>query len=791
MSFIDERMRLRRRQIARNTTEAIFERVKQVDERIHGALPIWIEKIQRRRPQLSNELLTELVARMLSNSHLDVSNLRGYEEFRSRLFFATRIVHADGDTTTVNDMFETLRPDSPLRLDQLRQVQQNAVARFRNRVDSAVTTEAHIATINDFVTYLASATGQPPMSVRLDAKPAGVAKLDPATASRREIAAYTDGQVIHLPAVLASTENTAINEAMLVCYLAAHEFLHIAAGSFRFDFRSSQGRSLFRRLLPLRSQYKRRNNGEAITYQLRAKLESEGYDVDALGLKTPPDMVRFFMHFPSPSMAAWLFNAVEDGRLEKILSRHWPGLVKIHRAHDQSYSRDVIRSPYAQSTKGNLISAVGMMAAGRPVVARIDGSHRECVEKAKAILNRYPLSSVYETARVTHKLYMLLQEYLGEDNLEEESQTFRPRVDPEEIAVRRLISDQKKRDSAFDENGKPMSDPLFVPRETGVWYDEYDGKIHHRNVTHVTIKPFTASKQYSPLPSLNQPFQIENLDRRIRTAGDDQNWNDEGEHLATERFAEFRANRTAGYLDTEMRYDLVEDSIPLRVSLLFDLSISMEAPRHALGGDIPIRRAIQYGTWLASALESMNIEVEAYGGISGGPKLCQLFRMPGRPAAISLSMLRCHGFSGFRMGAFIRAFSAHPAELGMRAPVGKHKLIILTDGDEPNYLGAGKESVFPGLWKNNCPGCTSRHRCRIQSVRGGIDQRLGVPDVFQPLGYSLIDAADAISSAAPAMNTKVLLFGGSANDDQYDHYLGAEVWADATRGLAEESLSNW
>jgi len=262
----------------------------------------------------------------------------------------------------------------------------------------------------------------------------------------------------------------------------------------------------------------------------------------------------------------------------------------------------------------------------------------------------------------------------------------------------------------------------------------------------------------------------------IQSPGHDRQCRHTGPYLASDRLAEYRINRLAGRFDTCLHYDLVEDRVPLRVTLLFDLSISMESPRHALGGQTPIQRAIQYATWLTAGLEAQGIETDAYGAVDGGARLCQLFRLPS-PVSQSIQMLRCRGAGGFRLGAFIRAIASSPPELEMSKPVAEHKLLVFTDGD-PGYLAMSHEQLFVDLHKSNCPNCTSRHRCKIEQAVGAINARREFGSIFQPLGYGLTDIGDAIQSTNPRTTVEVLLFSGSTKAENFDHFLGAEFWRD-------------
>lgn len=768
---------------ARKTVDKILSQTPEVCADLAAAVRKWIPAIQRRRNRLSRTLLIKLTVGLLRTCGPTSSDSLEFRHFRDKLRFGARILSQHSDATSVADLLSRLDPRGSGSLDQLQQVHDSAVERLRLRIKAAVYAPDYSRDIDGVIEYLSACTGYRRVKVRFDAKPDGCHRLDRRTAAKREIAAYTDGDVIHLSPWLASTAARDLNQGMLTLYLVMHEYLHMAAGSFDFSFKqNAAGRLLFRKLRPRRGTLKKNSSGDAITHQLREKLESEGINVDALNLKKTPDLLRLFKHFDSPSIAAWLLNAIEDGRLESLIEKHWPGVHILHQAHEETYARDIVRSPHAESSKENLLSATGMMAARRPVVARIELQHREIFMEVRELIENAPRRNVYDSATLMMKVYDLIEDHLGSEELEQvaEGASFRTEISIEEVVVRYRLAHEPKQDNSYQKDGRPESDWSFEPKESGLWFEEFDGITHRPKTTHVTVRPFIATKSYPALPPLNRPLPDVVLDR-IRLPNDvDRRWSPDGLHIASEMLAQYTAAKQAGQ-EMSIHYDHFEEKPPLRWTFVFDLSISMEAPRHALGGQTPIQHAIQYGTWLASALESQGVEVQAYGAVSGGPKLCKLFRLA-TPVSQSIAQLRCEGAGGCRHGAFIRAIAANAPELGMTTPIGDHNLTILTDG-EPSYMAVGSESIFEQLHKANCKACTSRHRCRVEGASGSINGREGVLHrIFHPLGYGLTDTADAIESTSMKMTTQLVLFGGNIDRDQYDHFLGATRWGTSFAG---------
>ena len=778
MSSLDKMLRIPRKAEAQEITDEILNQSPGIHHTLAAALPIWIRRIRKRRSRLTRTMLIKFTTKMLKSCGPSSSDARERRLFRDKLFYGARILHHHGDATSVVDMLTRLHPHDVGELSDLRSVHDAAKQRLRDRVTSAIYSPDYARDIDGVIQYLSTCTGYRVVKVRFDAKPDGIDKLDATIAAKREISAYTDGDIIHLSPWLASTASHDLNQGMLTLFLVVHEYLHMAAGSYEFSFKSNPGRLLYRKLRPRRATLKQNSSGDAITHQLRAKLESEGINVDALSLKKSPDLIRLVQtlrQLPLPALRGCK-TLSKTGGSRMLIQKFWPGVYKLHQAHEETYARDVVRSPHAETPQENLLSAIGMMAAGRPVVARIDVEHRDVFMKARKLVETAPRNNVYDSATLMMKIYDLIEDHLGEEELEQigKGGGFKPNVSMEEVVVRYRLAHDGDTDAHYRKDGEPESDLSFEPKQTGLWLEEFDGTTHRPRTTHVTVRPFVASNPYPALPPLDRPLPEPILQRVRRPSDVDRRWHPDGPHLATDRLAEYTAAHRAGQ-DMSIHYDQYEDKPPLRWTLVFDLSISMEAPRHALGGQTPIQQAIQFGTWFAAALESQGVEVHAYGAVSGGPKLCKLFRLP-TPVSESIAILRCEGAGGCRHGAFIRAIAANAPELEMTKPMGDHNLTILTDGD-PSYISVGRESIFATLHHTNCQACSSRHRCKIEGARGAINGRPNVlHQLFHPLGYSLTDTAEAITSAQPKMQTQLLLLGGSTNAQQYDHFLGRNYW---------------
>ena len=758
---------------ARQLVRRLRERYPNVDPGLWRAQVVWIRQTVRRHANLTNSILGAIIDAMLigltrEGASLAELSVDHRKRIRDRFRYAARLASQSPDVRTIDELLGALRsgPASPLaRVGDARELLQAvgsaATGRRQRRIRAAVRGADHAAEIRGFIGYLAACTGYPRVPVRFDAIPEKAKHLSPRTAATAPVAAYTDGTVIHLPVWIASTSNRTLNEAFLVCYLAAHEYLHLAAGSYRLDFRSPRGRRLARHLRPLRRNLKR--SGIGVSASVREKLAMEGIAVARLDDCKIPGIVQFLRHFPNRDLASWLFNAMEDGRVEWLIRRHWPGLAALHRAHDREYGHEVTTSPDFFSPANNLVQAIGLLAADRPVIARMSRDHESHFLVARQIIERAKRArpfTVYDSAHAVFELYRLLEPLLPEGA----DRAFTSRWGQssnfvEEVAIRVSLGERDgDRIESPDKTKFPQED--FRVNQPGLWLPEYDGSELRPRRAHVTVRPFVPTRLYDPLPERTQPLRV-NQPASVRRFDDEsRRWHADAPHLATDRLPEFRASVKAGLPGTPLMYSTEKDSVPLKVTLLFDLSISMEARLMRLGGDSPIRRAIRFGSWLARNLESQGVEVAAYGGIDGGPRDCQLYELS-KPVSWSIPQLRCRGAGGFRLGAFVRAIAAAPAELGMRPPRGRHKLLVLTDG-EPGYLAMAMENTFASLHHSNCPNCSRRHRCHLEWVKSESHAHASFRGMFHNQGYDFADTASAI--AETQADVSVAYFGQAPPD---------------------------
>ncbi|MCA9091031.1 MAG: hypothetical protein KDA90_20610 [Planctomycetaceae bacterium] len=623
--------------------------------------------------------------------------------------------------------------------------------------------------ITRFVQYLSRVTGHPAVPVRFDAFDPKDKTCTADSAARSEIRAYCDGHAIHLPPYLAvagahlvpSADASAghasareLNAVFLAYYLTLHEFLHLALGSWNFNFKSKRGKLIFRKLRPRRRNLQSRGL-ECVSSTILDKLRQEGIRLEAVDIRTKPDLATLWLHFPNPQLAQWLFNAIEDGRIESTIARRWPGLWHIHRIIQVMYADEVCPTAKGTSPIQSLINAIGMYAAERVLRVEMRREQAEVFGKAQKILTRLrdlPRRSVYDSIAATIRIYSLLENELSENLQSFELGAFRPVLDAEEIALRLELS-KKSDDPSVYESEDAGGNSNYEVTHPGVWLPEWNGVESQEHTTHVSLHRLTPTPIASPQTQLMAAFPPLPLDRRTSLSGGRRRWHHDGQHLETERLPSIIPYLQLGYLPPPINFDSISERVPIKVTLLIDLSISMEAPRYCLGGETPISRATQAATWMARHLEALGVELAAYGAVDGGSRLCQLYEVP-QPVSRFLPSVRCIGQGGFRLGAFIRAISQSPAELGMTPFHGRHILLVFTDTDH-GYLSFKDESVFERLQNSNCPTCTTRHRCRVEMAAGAINARVNTNiRIFAPVAYELgdIDDAAATSSVEVAIN---------------------------------------
>ncbi len=734
----------------------------EITEAIRKAMRSWLLQILRRHPKMSIPLLTKLAARIAATLSAEAEPLH-YHGVRDSLRFAARILSKDCDEQTFSETMAALQQPFCTWSRELSLVHERAMFRFIQRRDAAVLGASLSGHISQFIRYLSQVTGYPVVPFRFDAFRDSHRTVDTAVAARSEILAYCDGYTIHLPPCLAiardegnsecksddaHSQSRELNAIFLAYYLTLHEFLHLAIGSWKFSFKSRRGRLIFRRLRPWRDNMKRRCSG-GISKELRTKLQQEGIRVDVLSMRTSSDLEKLWRHFPNPQLAQWLFNAAEDGRIETTVARHWPGLWQIHRVIQSAYINEVRPTAACATPLQNLINAIGMLAAERVMRVTITRDHANAFEEAQKILTSFrklPRRSVYDSILATLKLYTLLERTAAETQNNEELNGFRPQIDSEEISVRMELAERQEDTDLYDQSSRG-SDDHFDVKAKGIWLPEWDGRQLIDRKVHVALHPLNTTKLQPQLPNLTTAFPPVELNRLKSRLNGGRRWHDYGQFLATERLATIAPYRSLGGSPFAINYDLVADRAPLRVTMLIDLSISMEAPRHCLDGDTPLSRAVQGAMWMSRHLEALGVEVVAYGASDGGPRLCQLFTIP-QPVSKFLPVIRCIGVAGFRTGAFVRAIAESPAELGMKPFNGRHILMIFTDTDR-HYLSISNESIFEGMHKSNCPNCTSRHRCSVETADGAINPRKSdLGWLFAPPAYELADVDNALSAAS-------------------------------------------
>ena len=743
MAEIEERVRQlirhRRAERVRASMAPLQAWSSHIDRDLWRSLHVWTDRVTWRRKPLTNAIMSELIEAMLTGLSREGNRplrVTSGERLRIRNLFryATRLASKNTSHRATEELLEALRAGPPLPGWEsgdprtiLGPVARRAAERHGLRVRAAVFGSDCREQVESFIRYLSRCTGYRMVPVSFGISLTRSPEATPATAASLPAVAYTDGTVIHLPFCVASTPDRELNRAYLASYLVAHQYLRFVAGSYRIDLSSPCGHRLAHRLRPLRRR--QRISWRQLSDDVFRQLEDLGFKKSVIEPPGIHGIGLFLQHFRDMRLAFRLFYALEDGRLEMLIRQRWPGLAVIHGAHDRLESREVIPSSRFDSPVRSLVRAVLAYAAGRCRIMRLTAAHRGAYERAKTIVDRARMpcpSTVYDSAEATADLYELLESVVPVANESDDwhditcvyehqaplacNSTFQSVLG---IAVRASLATTHPGGDDLPASGavrRPAS--RYWVTMPGVWLPEWDGGRLVSRAVHVKAYPFEPSKNYRPLPMLVRPLRVKTGPRRHGWGT--RRWDPGGPFLAPEWLAQHRAGVKSGRLGTTLHYRRDDHDSALKVTLLFDLSISMEAPRRSLEGDTPIRRAIQFGTWLAGNLESQGVEVAAYGGIDGGRRRCELFELC-RPVSRSIGSLRCVGAGGFRIGAFVRAIATAPELLGMKPVSCDHKILILTDG-QPGYLRDSSEAFYAGLHRDRCGTCTKRYRCTYEIV---------------------------------------------------------------------------
>lgn len=747
----------------------------------------FMKQVVIRRLRLPPNLLAHLfccAARGISQSPVTALRL-----LRDGLRFACRIAQGHPDTSTLAAVLAAL--DGPLEEwhASLRDVNHRVRKKRQARFDAAVDGRLSARELERFATYLARRAGvrDTAISIRFDASGPGAGVLADATsASQCEIAAFNDGEVVHLPSHIAATSRTSLNQAFYY-YLVLHECMHEFAGSFSFKLDTEAGNAI----LTMVEDYfgLTEEIDSTLSYDLILKLSDEGAPRAALRQIAKSDIAILFERIPLNVPTGWLFNAVEDGRIERLIEKAYPALATVHRAVDLIESREVRPSTYSLGREESLLYAVGFFAARRSVFARIAPADVNLFNQARSLVeeswqrgNTDVNTSVETTIRLIALLYSEQPDQLSFATTEESDwNPFFTPVSLEEFGARRQISNLA--DEEFSSNGEgdqwPSQSDENEPIRSGVWLPE-----HPRGKSHISIAEPAKPSESNPLPPLAIPFLAPRAAGGKPSArGQSRRFESAGDEIVVERLVDYeaaQANRdelpaifATGGSQTEA----------LHCTLCINLSISMEARRYSLDGQSPIDRAIQLGGWIAAELHTRSVTVEVFGAVDLGRSGVELEPVKA-PSQLATRGIRCRGPGGFRTGAIIRALSQRPQGLGLPPVQGRHVVFLLTDGD-PGYVHPIPSDEFRRVHKNNCPHCNHRAKCIVEVTPSAIGARPDPVSLFAPVEEELVDTAHAIEEATRrGCDVHFFVFNDCVPSRRFDESYGPSRWTPVTTPAA-------
>jgi hypothetical protein len=220
----------------------------------------------------------------------------------------------------------------------------------------------------------------------------------------------TDGTDIYLPTEIAISPDQEIN---YLYYLTgvAHEVAHLEFKSFDFHLAD-----IPEQIKRLREKYKKEK--EEKKEKAKNKRESIIDILKKRGMNVEPadpalrksGLSQFFDLFPSRRVARYIANLVEDGRVDMLLYRHYPGL--------RNYSRIVAQENWKNRPRIDdledvpaVFEAVLQLALMRKVKGNVPDGIKPAVRDIYYAYHKIfskPDPTVYDTALLTEEIYDIL-----------------------------------------------------------------------------------------------------------------------------------------------------------------------------------------------------------------------------------------------------------------------------------------------------------------------------------------------------------------------------------------------
>jgi hypothetical protein len=262
-----------------------------------------------------------------------------------------------------------------------------------------------------------------------------------------------------------------------------------------------------------------------------------------------------------------------------------------------------------------------------------------------------------------------------------------------------------------------------------------------------------------------------------------------GTQIDVHRFHTFLGDRRGGHhTDPAVFRKRSRFGLPLSVSFVLDLSVSMEGPRASLGGASPIENALRFVAGIVPRLESAGVPTGIFGVRDFGRRAVDFYDIKGFGASFdpeALRRLHAMQLGGFRFGAILRHLSARL----QRERMGTRNVVVLLTDTGSHYLAFGIERV-DSMFRKRCLGC--QQRCWVEAQEPSVTA-FKSPDIrmFYPPSYELADYQAAAAQAANVDPLLVLLDEGYADEllnryaTRWCRYLGAGWEGVVSRNLQQ------
>jgi hypothetical protein len=703
---------------------------------------------------------------------------------RDQFRFATRLLERFPTQRSFDALVEALNAHD---LASTRELMKSFLVaekvREANRSDGVVVGKSVLDSLKAFANYLKKLFGMrfpPPIEFQHndDAQSSG------------ELVAHTDGSSLTLPAeiAIASPENVRgdIATAQMVnfycyLYLVAHEQAHLALGSFDIDFASEKGGHLTLALGEERCE-RAKEALEDLDSILVTELPIHFWIEVIENPKERTGIADLFVHFENPSLASFIYNCLEDMRIEHWLKANLNGIFEIHRLFDALRHEEFGPPAQLNSAHANLMNGILQHATGIAGSVHIIERYSKPFEKICHIIDTQVQkdSDAYDSALSMIKIVDILEKEAPETV--GSFQTTPARVSLWEIAIRRSQELDRADGSDLSANGEEI-EPL-EPNGIGDLYSEWTPKGLVQNAVRVIPKKFRYPANTESLTELDIPFHWRPTYRNTLQSEGRRKWSESGQEIDDELVPDYFASLRAGS-PFNINYDNRCRKMPVEIHVLIDGSISMETPRKSLVGKSSFYRAKQIAKWMERQSRQLGLPFQAYIGVDGGRDGVHYDRI----ASGAIDHVMPVSFGGFRAGALIRHVLSQPRGYRVRRSV-----VVLTDG-APTYLLHTEENKpkIESLQEHGCFSCSIRNRC-VNEVAVPIqtsDSR-GEKSIWQPTEYQWNDVKNAIDTF-PNDRVQIFLINDDQDESLWNEALGKH-WVngidDASIGEAMMSLSH-